>query len=255
MTIKYLEDAWVNLSVHQSYNEIPEYFEWSKNDKVILYDQLACVKVSKSFMAGMTEYPNIELPKELFNKMNGFSYVRNGSRRIRDTAFVITDGNFVFVVKPDENGRVKYSGKLTPQHEAMVTTMLDYSIPNDYEYKNDRKMNPFVSPDSSSMIGLTRTEREKKKLIYLGIGMISGEETEVFEKKVRYLLSEFKNISYFDLVDVSGGDMIAELMELIEIGFNDSHENTLKFLVSSNSKLKEAFDAINERAKNYGVRS
>jgi hypothetical protein len=225
----YLHDTWVNWSFggHRSYHT-PEFFEWRKEDKPSIIDQVPLLLVEYDFYEAIDGgYPTI--PQYVLDKVKDRTFLRKDQEREKiNHAFLMSDGNRAMAVYTEGTTEPVCKSKLIPRQHRLAlemvrdTTVNKFPVPEEAEPIPDNTfLGKITNVKPEHMRGLTRTEREMKEIL-LDCLFTLGCSTN--EHEVRYWYTEmFPNRYNDDLHKLSIENMISNMFDHVKYGWEDTH--------------------------------
>lgn len=251
----YVHDVWVNwfYGSFKSF-EIPELHEWWSSDDVEIFDTMPVVYVTEATLDSVQDSME-ELPVEVLDLVRKRAVKRGkwGAKEGIEYAMILTDGTRSLAVDTEGTAIPQRKSKLIPRQDKLIIELIkDKQVdlePFSWNYLAERVEPDYILSVSDriinvrqeSMIGLTRRERELKRNLfeYLFELSISDSDIEVF-----YWYTEL----FPDRKDVSKSreEMVTEMFEELEIGWNEKHE---KFGESFSRSSPYYYDAWRELSK------
>src|SRR5690606_24543950 len=164
----YLHDVWVNWfeGEENGYN-ICHFHEWRKDDSIELLDQVPVLKVTPE-LYNYIENELSDLPEALLNDVYQKAYLRKNHERIQlDYCFIVTDGISILAVDTIGYQVPIRKSRIIPRQEQLVYDMIEKEPISHYSINTIRpKEYHILSPSPELMAGLTRKERQLKKLLF-----------------------------------------------------------------------------------------
>ncbi|QQO41164.1 hypothetical protein 015DV002_210 [Bacillus phage 015DV002] len=251
----YVHDVWVNwfYGSFKSF-EIPEFHEWWSSDDVEIIDTMPVVYTTKDTFDFVQDGMS-ELPIEVLDLVRKRAIKRGegGAKEGIEYAMIITDGTRSLAIDTEGTAVPQRKSKLIPRQDKLLTKLIEDKHvdlePFSWDYSTKRVEPDYVLSISDriidvrqeSMAGLTRREKELKRNLfeYLFELSVSDSDIEVF-----YWYTEL----FPDRKDVSKSraDMVTEMFEELEIGWNDKHE---KFGESFSRSSSYYYDSWRELSK------
>lgn len=245
-----LHDVWFNWfdGAMKPY-EVCEFFEWKNSDNVDLGLQVPLFHVKKQFFDYIEDGMS-DLPEDLLSTVSGNSFRRVNNIRKPANIFIVTDGDRTLGVDTTGLNTPIRKSRLIPRHERLVREIIsdNNSQPLKFEFTplegpDDDILN---DPPNYVMVGLTRKEREMKKLLFDGL-LITYTDATIH--KLRYLYGE---LNYGNLKATDGLDEM-ELFDLIvkeaSVGWSENHLKLLKLVVKSARYLERNYEKIIDSEK------
>lgn len=238
----YLYDIWVNWfdGEEEGYNVCP-YHEWRKNDSIEMVDQIPVLYISKQLF-NYIENSLSPIPNELLNSIYKKTYIRKGyERKSLEYACIITDGSDILAFDTLGYDIPLRKSRLIPRQERQVYEMCEKSEPTLYEIPNEQELikKEWTIP-SKYMVGLTRRERELKKLLFIGLEHLKYSENK---KEICYWLSEWEGTNVlFHTADLTIDEVWQRLYKQIINGWGKRHELFLSLLIRGNAILEKYWE-------------
>jgi hypothetical protein len=240
--VQYLYDIWVNWfdGEEEGYN-VCAYHEWRKSDNIEMVDQIPVIYISEQLFTYI-ENSLSPLPNELLNLIHKKTYIRKGySRRVVEYACIVSDGRRIIAFDTLGYDIPLRKSRLIPRQERQV-----------YEICEKRKVTEFPVPklipiidfewkiDEQFMYGLTRRERELKKLLLIGLEQLKYTKNK---REISYWLSEWEGRNTF----ITESEMSVEQMwqRLYDEAISDwsvKHEEFLSQLLRGNPILENFWE-------------
>lgn len=236
-------DVWANFveGEENRYN-IPEFFEWRKEDGIELIEQLPVLKVSGEFY-GYIEDGLSELPEELIEKVKNKSYIRkNNEREKLECCFILSDGVGVLVVDTIGYEIPMRKSKLIARQEELILQMVKELEVWEFKFKPEKNEYHILSPNPEFMIGLTRRERNLKQILFMALDQL---EEGVFAKLLYYYIEwnpngkdEIKNYNYKELYD--------KFLKEISNGWTENHERLCEIMIKGQPFFEKLYEIETE---------
>ncbi len=219
----HIRDVWINWfeGEENGYN-VCEFFEWRKDDKIELLDQVVIVKMT-SKLFDYIENNLAELPEELLSDVYQQSFQRKNNQRMQlDYCFIATDGKKVLAVDTLGYQTPIRKSRLMPRQEEIVLELsMNEFVKNYYvEYIDVKREHHILSPDPKLMRGLIRKERQLKQLLFMVLDQLysTGNKAEV-----QYWYTEWSPTSYEMIQSMSFEDAWQGLYTEIKDGWSPQH--------------------------------
>ncbi|WP_096189394.1 DUF3603 family protein [Evansella halocellulosilytica] len=221
----HMRDVWVNWfeGEENGYN-VCEFFEWRKEDKIELVDQLAVIKISEELFHYI-ENTLLELPEELLADVYKQSYVRRKSQRVEmEYCFLATDGNKAIIVDTIGYHTPIRKSRMVPRQEEQLHQLVASEPVRDYymDYLDSQKQYHILSPDPLLMKGLIRKERQLKQLLFMALDQLYK---EAGTPEIRYWYTEWAPDKYLQIQQMSFEEAWKGLYEEIKDGWSQKHED------------------------------
>lgn len=226
----YLHDVWVNWfeGEENGYN-ICHFHEWRKDDSIELLDQVPVLKITK----GLYQYIENELadlPEALLNDVYQKAYLRKNHERIQlDYCFIVTDGEGILAVDTLGYQIPIRKSRIIPRQEQLVYEMAAKEKVINYSFTPIRKKEYHIlSPEPEVMIGLTRKERQLKKLLFMALDHLYSSKNTA---QVRYWYTEWAPEKYEEIRTKSFEELWNGLYNDVKFGWSKKHEDFCEGLI------------------------
>ena len=221
----HMRDVWVNWfeGEENGYN-VCEFFEWRKEDKIELLDQVAVLKI-KDNLFDYIENTLQDLPEELLADVYKQSFIRRKSQRVElEYCFLATDGKRSIVVDTIGYHTPVRKSRLVPRQEEQLQSLVASEATREYymDYLDCEKEYHILSPNPLLMNGLIRKERQLKQLLFMALDQLYS-EAEAAE--MRYWYTEWAPEKYRLINDMSLKEAWKSLYEEIKEGWSKKHED------------------------------
>ncbi|MEQ6375488.1 YjbA family protein [Bacillaceae bacterium S4-13-58] len=227
----YLHDVWVNWfeGEENGYN-VCHFHEWRKEDGIELLDQVPLLYV-KPELFSYIENDLQDLPHSLLKHVHKKGYLRKNQERIPlDYAFVMTNGKEVMAVDTMGYHLPVRKSRLIPRQERLVYEMIDGMDPESFDFDQHQfnKEYHLLSLEPSSMVGLTRKERQLKQLLMMTLDQLhqSGNISEI-----RYWLTEWDPSQYSRIMEMDQEEAWNLLYYGVIEGWSRAHEDLCEKMV------------------------
>lgn len=236
MATVYGYDIWVNWSDGSNQGfEIPQYFEWRREDNVDLMEQMPILKISKAFF-NYIENECEALPEEMLTSVyrKSAKVVKNKRKKV-DYAMIVTDGEQVLAIDTEgkDNDSPNLKSRVTPKQEAFIIDVVEDMYTNDFGWVQPEPEQAEVEEMSIGdailtiqpeyMAGLTRTEKEMKVIVLDGLFNISCSNNSA---EVAYWYVEMFP-QYFNtdrVATLTNEEMVTEMFDFLKLGWSKQHE-------------------------------
>lgn len=246
----YLYDIWVNWfdGEEEGYN-VCSYHEWRKRDTIEMVDQIPVLYITTQLF-DYIENSLSPLPNELLNLIYRKTYIRKGyERKALDYACIVTDDIDVLAFDTLGYEIPLRKSRLIPRQERQVYEIcakgerMSFDMPENMELSKKEWSMP-----KQYMVGLTRRERELKKLLFVGLEHLKHSQNK---EEICYWLSEWEgsNKSFFKK-DLTIERAWNRLYEQIIIGWSEKHEHFLSLLIRGNAILEKYWEEEENINKN-----
>lgn len=239
----FLHDLWVNWVENEEYGYgVYEFHEWRKDDVITLLDKVPLLKVKHDLYDYIENGLN-ELPQKLLEDVHNKAYKRVNYELIKiNHCFVVTDGNGVLAVDTNGYGIPFRKSRLIPRQEGLVLNMTKDADVTEYPFERKDKDGKFnvYSPDPSCFIGLTRREKELKRLLFMLLDRMR-KNSNIHE--LRYWYVELNPIVKFDdITNMSFEELWLALVESVKYRWDKELEDILKRMVKGKSDFELLYD-------------
>lgn len=226
----YLHDVWVNWfeGEENGYN-ICHFHEWRKDDSIELLDQVPVLKVSNE-LYHYIENDLSDLPEALLNDVYQKAYLRKNHERIQlDYCFIVTDGESILAVDTLGYQIPIRKSRIIPRQEHLVYDMIEKQETIHYSINpNVKKEYHILSPEPHLMIGLTRKERQLKKLLFMALDHLYSSRNTA---QIRYWYTEWAPEKYTHIRRKTFEELWNQLYEEIKGGWSEKHEHLCEGLI------------------------
>lgn len=222
----YMHDVWLNWSEGAEYeSDIPHFFEWKKDDGILLYDQLLAFKVEKEFFDYLVD--NIlPLPEGFVESVRDKAYYKTNSQKYRTTAFIVYDNERVVAVECNDEMYPIRKSRLIPRQDRLVEEILEFSEPIQVEFPEVEDL--LRDEIKVTTIGLTRTEKEKKQalmtILHEAIYLKS-------DTQLKYWYSEFNYSGRTNIEGLDSEEMAHLILNEVKLGWGQNHEDLLRVML------------------------
>src|SRR5690625_598423 len=247
----YLYDVWVNWfeGEEEGYN-VCHYHEWRKTDQIEILEQVPVIHITES-LYGYIENSLYDLPTELLDMIHKRAYIRKGhTRQMLEYACIITDGRGILAIDTIGYHIPVRKSRLIPRQEQQVFELCKKVKPKHFDFTpiNDDQKQSLMSMDKDYVNGLTRRERQLKKLL-----MIAMEQLKTTDNvnEVLYWLSEWDNEQVtYAMQQASIQEVWQTLYDEIKFGWTKAHEKLCVQLVKGNPFLEKFWELEQVENKN-----
>ncbi|WP_042349499.1 YjbA family protein [Bacillus massiliigorillae] len=220
----YLHDVWVNWfeGEENGYN-ICHFHEWRKEDGIELLDQVPLLKVSSALFE-FIENNLSDVPQELMEEVYQKAFCRKNHERIQlEYCFVMSDGKGIMAIDTMGYQIPIRKSRLIPRQEQLVYDMIKNAPEKEYDVvaKADSKGYHILSPEPTTMQGLTRKERQLKQLLFMALDQL---HTSKNTAEIRYWYTEWSPDKYSYIQHLDFEDAWHELFEETKSGWTGKHE-------------------------------
>lgn len=236
----YLYDVWVNWfeGEEQGYNVCP-YHEWRKNDTIEVLEQVPLIYITEDLF-NYIENSLQDIPSKLLERIHKRCYKRKGhQRQVLDYVCILTDGRGILAIDTSGYNIPIRKSRLIPRQEQQVFERCEKAVQQDFSFTplNEDSVTSSMSPPKNEMLGLTRRERQLKKILMIAMDQL---KTSNNRNELLYWLAEWENKElYADLYDRPINEIWQSLYDDIKIGWGASHEKLCKQLIKGNPFLEK----------------
>jgi len=247
----YLYDVWVSWfeGEEEGYN-VCHYHEWRKTDQIDILEQVPVLYIMEDLYRYI-ENSIYDLPAELLNLIHKRTYIRKGhTKQVLEYACIVTDGRGILAFDTIGYQIPVRKSRLIPRQEQQVFELCKKAKQRRFPFTpidEDRKQS-LMSMDKKFVYGLTRRERQLKKLL-----MIAMEQLKTTDNvnEVLYWLSEWDSTKSTDMMhQASIQEVWQTLYDEVKQGWSDAHERLCAQLVKGNPFLEKFWGLEQEENKN-----
>jgi Protein of unknown function (DUF3603). len=225
----YLHDVWVNWfeGEENGYNVCP-FHEWRKTDTIELLDQVPLIKCTRE-LYDYIENHLAHLPEALLNDVYQKAFLRKNHERIPlDYCFIATDGMGIIVVDTLGYQIPMRKSRIIPRQEQLVYEMIENEKTVEYEIPTVKKEYHILSPEPELMAGLTRKERQLKKLLFMALDQLHSSKNTA---EIRYWYTEWAPEKYPLIRKKSFDEAWQEFFHEVKYGWSPKHEELCERIV------------------------
>lgn len=238
----YLYDIWVNwVDGEEDGLFIYPYYEWRKSDQIELVEQIPLLYVDEMTFYQI-ENSLQELPRRLLHSIYKRTYLRvERKRQLVDYACVVTDGIGIVAFHTLGQKMPLRKSRLIPRQEQQVYDLLPRIKKQYYHITKHAwdKMKHYKNIDTYDMIGLSRRERQMKRILLIAIDQLKRAKDE---KEIYYWISEWENKNLVDSIAGLSLDVIwQQFYEQVTQGWSEKHEHFCRQIVKRNPILYHYF--------------
>ena len=241
----YLHDVWVNWfeGEENGYNICP-FHEWRKEgDQIILLNQVPLLFVEKDFF-NFVENHLLDLPEQLLNEIYNKTYIRKNRERVPiDYCFIITNGKDSLAVDTIGYKIPFKKSRLHPNEEMNILQLIEHAHPVSYPFMTEKKEYHILSPSPKTMIGLTRKEREQKKLLFMALDKLFRSESTA---EVRYWYTEWNPGKYKEIQKMNFYQAWRNLFLEVQKGWGKKHIHLCEKLIKGEEYFEHLSRIINK---------
>ncbi|WNF35751.1 DUF3603 family protein [Bacillaceae bacterium IKA-2] len=238
----HIRDVWINWfeGEENGYN-ICHFFEWRKDDKIELLDQVVIIKMTTKLL-DYIENNLAELPEQLRKDVYQQSFQRKNNQRIElDYCFIATDGQKVLAVDTlGYHSPIRKSRLMSRQEEIVLELALNEGV-KDYvlKYIEAPREYHILSPDPIHMSGLTRVERQLKQLLFMVLDQLysTGNTAEV-----RYWYTEWSPAKYEVIQQMDLEEAWQRLFDELKHGWSTHHYHLCGRMIKGQSFFEKLWE-------------
>lgn len=245
----YMHDVWVNwFEGEENGYDVSYFHEWRKTDHIELLDQVPLLYISQAAYEYIANDMQ-ELPEILLENIYRRGFLRKGQKRTAlDYVCIITDGRDMIVFDTIGYHIPIRKSRLIPRQEQIVYNMVKKAKQQKFEIpiRNYKKEYHILSLEPELMMGLTRRERQLKKLLMIAIDQVwTSNQLE----ELRYWLTEWDPKQYPFIRFMDKERVWATLYNGIKVGWTSRHEDMGLKLIKGQSFLEKIWNLESEEEK------
>lgn len=246
----YLYDVWVNWfdGEEKGYN-VCQFHEWRKNDTIDILEQVPCLHITEG-LYDQIENSLAEVPGALLHKIHNKTIFRIGQNREKvDYASIVTDGKGVLLFDT-ANYRVPHKkSRLIPKQEQRVLEMIQKTKAYDFPFKKnyEQVQNNLLVLDESLVMGLTRRERQLKRLLMIALYQLKSTENYI---ALCYWLSEWNGSNTLHFCEGNSDSVWQLLHDELKYGWSEAHEKLCEQLIKGNHLLETYWELEMSHSQN-----
>ncbi|SDC28746.1 Protein of unknown function [Pelagirhabdus alkalitolerans] len=232
-----IQDVWVNWFEGEEYGyNVCHFHEWRPSDRIELIDRIPILHMKPSLFT-MIENSLNDLPQELLKKIKNQTIK---SQKPVQYAAIVSDAQSVLAFDTLGYSYPIKKSRLTPVQEKKVLKRVKKSP----VFTINHWLNPFTQHDQSItlptelMIGLTRRERELKRLTLLALDQLKKDE---HSKEVHYWLTEWEPERYSTIMELPFRKAWSRLYDHISKGWSVDHEMFCLALIEGEPLFEEMY--------------
>lgn len=239
----FLYDVWVNwFEGEEDGFNVCHYHEWRKSDQIEILEQVPVLYITESLF-DYIENSLHDLPDSLLDMIHKRAYIRKGhTREVLDYAAIVTDGRGILLFDTIGYQIPVRKSRLIPRQEQQVYELCKKAKRHEFEFteKNDDKNDQIMALSKDEVYGLTRRERQLKKLLMIAMDQLKTTDNV---SEVLYWLSEWDS---HKLKYVRNEPTVSEVWELlydeVKLGWGENHEEFCAQLVKGNPFLEKFWE-------------
>lgn len=241
--MNYLYDVWVNWfeSEEQGYN-VCAYHEWRKKDSIEVLEQVPLLYIEENLFHYL-ENSLHEIPEDLSKKIVNRTYQRKGlERKLLEYVCVVTDGRGIIAIDTGGFQIPLRKSRLIPRQEQQVYSLCSKLKRQDFQFhipeKDDTK--DLASIPSVYMIGLTRKERQLKKILLMALEPLKNSHDR---NELLYWYGEWNQTELWsELYQQPMGELWQSLYEDVSNGWSIAHAHLCKQLIKGQPYLETMWE-------------
>lgn len=247
----YLYDVWVNwFEGEEKGYDVCHYHEWRKDDQIEVLDQVPFLYITDELYNYIENSLN-RLPCRQLKLIHKRAYIRKGQKRHQlDYACIVSNGKHVLAIDTVGYDTPLKKSRLIPRQEKQAFELIKrakrFSFNFTVEENNDE--NNIVSLDERYMIGLTRRERQLKKLMMMVLDQL---RTSNNVEELRYWLTEWKPEAFSAIKTMTGEQVWHTLYNGVIKGWGHKHEALCAQMIKGQPFLEQIWEK--EQPKNKGT--
>ena len=241
--MNYLYDIWVNWfeGEEKGYN-VCHYHEWRKQDNIEVLEQVPVIYISGSLF-NYIENSLYDLPAGLLKMIEKKTYKRKGPQKeIIQYAAIVTDARGILAFNTSGYQIPIKKSRLIPRQEQQVFDLTKESSSNISIIQSVPKRGQEypLSVPQQYMYGLTRKERQLKKILMIAMDQLKNSEDK---NELLYWLSEWDNKNLVQMMDNRETKEIWQaLYDDIIAGWGPAHEALCRQLIKGNPFLEKFWE-------------
>ncbi len=250
--MKYLYDVWVNWFEGEEYGyNVCDYHEWRKTDQIDILEQVPVLYIEKK-LYNYIENSLYDLPDGLLEDIHKRAYVRKGvSRRVLDYACIMTDGEKILAINTIGFHIPLQKSRIIPRQEQQVLEYCKQTKPKHFSYvpiTEQTQATPVLKMEEHHVIGLTRRERQLKKLLFIALDKLKFTDNR---NEIMYWLTEW-DVQMADEIsdDMLINDVWTLLYQSVETGWSEAHECLCEQMIKGNEFLEKYWELEHEYRHN-----
>ena len=246
----YLYDVWVNWfeGEQEGYN-VCEYYEWRKSDQIEILEQIPVLFIVENLYQ-MIENSLNQLPNQMLELIHKRAYIRKGHRRSEiKYACIVSDGRGIIAIDTSGSHIPMKKSRLIPRQEQQVYELAKKSKLRKFNFTpyNEEEQS-LVFMDYSLVHGLTRRERQLKKILMIGMEQLKSTDNL---NEIIYWLTEWDYEKVSSISKKMGKQQIWEILfNDVKNGWSEAHEEFCSKLVKGNRFLESCWELEYTQSKN-----
>lgn len=244
----YLYDVWVNWfeGEEKGYN-VCHFHEWRKEDNIQILDQVPFLYITDQ-LYNYIENNLSPLPNRQLEVIHKRAYIRKGQRREPiEYACIVSDGKNVLAIDTVGYETPLKKSRLIPRQEKQALELLKRAKQFNFSFvkKEEEEKSDFIVLDQKYMFGLTRRERQLKKLMMMVLDQLRTSDNV---EELRYWLTEWKPELFSEIKQMQGDEIWQTLYEDVIHGWGPKHESLCAQMIKGQPFLEEIWEK--EQVKN-----
>ena len=246
----YLHDIWVNWFDGEEcgYN-VCEFHEWRKSDSIELLDQVPVILLEKD-LYHVIENSLEELPEQLLTDIYHQTFIKKGTERLSlECVAIVTDGERILAFDTIGYTVPIRKSRLAPHQERAVLVAVNDEVPHQYQVVSTdeiKKEGTALTPHPKTMQGLTRKERQLKRLLLLSLEQLYLSKNI---SELRYWFTEWFPERYDEALILEFEVAWKELFERAAYSWSKGHEELCEKMIKGQVYLENLWEsAMGERS-------
>lgn len=244
----YLYDVWVNWfeGEERGYN-VCHFHEWRKDDNIEILDQVPFLYIT-DHLFDYIENTLSPLPCRQLEMIHKRAYTRKGQRREPiEYACIVTNGKNVLAIDTVGYDTPLKKSRLIPRQEKQAFELLKRAKQFNFSFvkKEEQKERKFTVLDEKYVIGLTRRERQLKKLMMMALEQLRTSDNV---EELRYWLTEWKPQLFTEIKKMTLEEIWDLLYEDVVNGWSSKHEALCAQMIKGQPFLEKMWES--EQLKN-----
>lgn len=247
----YLYDVWVNWfeGEEKGYN-VCHYHEWRKDDNIEILDQVPFLYIT-DHLYDYIENNLDRLPCRQLKMIHKRAYIRNGQKRESiEYACIVSNGKDVLVIDTAGYDTPLKKSRLIPRQEKQAFELIKRAKQFSFNFVEDKKveLSNITNLAEKYMIGLTRRERQLKKLMMMVLDQLKTSDNV---EELRYWLTEWKPRAFAEIRTMTGEEVWNKLYNDVINGWSYKHESLCAQMIKGQPFLEKIWEG--EQVKNKGT--
>lgn len=247
--MKYLYDVWINWFEGEEFGyNVCAYHEWRKTDKIEILEQVPILYITEAFYRHIDNSLH-DLPDAFLDIIYQRAYVRKGmNRRVLDYACIVTDGRNIVAISTLGYHIPFQKSRLVPRQERQVLDLCPELKKHYFQFNEKKEENgqSLLAIKERYMVGLTRKERQLKKLLVLTLDKLSMSDNR---EEILYWVGEWSKEMAETISPLATNREVWEMLykEVIQ-GWSKAHERLCEQMIKGNSYLEQCWEKEQENS-------